>query len=69
MHYTGAIICALALCFLSTETIAWDQAEINAGIEAHKMALSADGRYVLVVPKRFFNIVRCKYKYQTETEL
>ena len=48
MRYTGVIICSLVLCCFSTESIAWDQAEINAGIKAHKMALSADGRYVLV---------------------
>jgi len=39
---------ALVLCFISFKTLAWDQAEIDAGIKAHKMALSADGRYVLV---------------------
>ena len=48
MHYTGVIVCALVLCCFSIESIAWNQAEINAGIKAHKMALSADGRYVLV---------------------
>ncbi|MCP4045474.1 MAG: hypothetical protein GY732_05740 [Gammaproteobacteria bacterium] len=28
--------------------LAWDQAEIETGIKSHKMALSADARYVLV---------------------
>jgi len=43
------VICfALVLCFISFKTLAWDQAEIDAGIKAHTMALSADGRYVLV---------------------
>ncbi len=36
------------LACLPAELPAWDQAEIEAGISSHTMALSADGRYVLV---------------------
>ncbi len=42
---------ALVLCFISFKTLAWNQAEIDSGIKAHKMALSADGRYVLVADR------------------
>ena len=43
------MICfALVLCCVSFKILAWEQAEIDAGIMAHKMALSADGRYVVV---------------------
>ena len=38
----------MVLCFLAVDIPAWEQVEIDAGVKAHKMALSADGRYVLV---------------------
>ena len=57
MHYGGVVFCVFLLCVLPVKLPAWDQAQIKSGIQTHKMALSDDGRYVLVADHTAFSLL------------